>query len=75
MLIVGDDVALPVAVTSRRGKLNGVPASLTETSIGIAGTVFVHKIAGAAADSGLSLEEVFKIAKSAAESTKFYIYF
>jgi dihydroxyacetone kinase len=34
--------------------------------LGLAGTVLVHKLAGAAAESGLSLSEVTRIAKSAA---------
>jgi len=35
---------------------------------GLAGTVFVHKVAGAAAEAGLSLEEVVREAKAAAEN-------
>lgn len=37
---------------------------------GVAGTVFVHKIAGAAAEAGCSLEEVKAIAKKTAASVK-----
>lgn len=37
---------------------------------GVAGTVLVHKIAGAAAEEGCSLEEVQKIAAHAADSVK-----
>lgn len=37
---------------------------------GVAGTVFVHKIAGAAAAEGKSLEEVKKIAEHAAENVR-----
>ncbi|WP_320128793.1 dihydroxyacetone kinase subunit DhaK [uncultured Sphaerochaeta sp.] len=37
---------------------------------GVAGTVFVHKIAGAAAEAGLSLAEVKRIAKKTIENTK-----
>lgn len=37
---------------------------------GVAGTVFVHKIAGAAAEAGKSLAEVKKIAEKAAASVK-----
>ncbi|EOU1588352.1 dihydroxyacetone kinase subunit DhaK, partial [Clostridium perfringens] len=37
---------------------------------GVAGTVLVHKIAGAAAERGNSLEEVKRIAKKAASSVK-----
>ncbi|KAL9256167.1 putative 3,4-dihydroxy-2-butanone kinase [Drosera capensis] len=53
-VIVGDDCALPPprGIAGRRG---------------LAGTIFVHKIAGAAAASGLSLEEVAAEAKKAAE--------
>ena len=54
MCIVGDDCALPKdkGITGRRG---------------IAGTLFVHKCAGAAAAAGKSLEEVTAEARSAAE--------
>lgn len=45
MVIVDDDCALPVGKGITGGR-------------GVAGTVFVHKIAGAAAAAGLSLEEV-----------------
>src|SRR5687768_14317975 len=51
VVVVGDDVAL-------RGK---VP---TERRRGIAGTVLVHKLAGAAADAGASLSETADIARS-----------
>lgn len=37
---------------------------------GVAGTVFVHKIAGAAAEEGLSLEEVKKVAQHAADNVR-----
>ena len=51
MAIVDDDCALPVGKGITGGR-------------GVAGTVFVHKVAGAAAAAGLSLEEVH------AEATK-----
>lgn len=53
MVVVGDDVALDDAgrAVGRRG---------------IAGTVFIHKLAGAAAEAGLSLEEVKREAEQAA---------
>ena len=50
MVVVGDDIALPDAPRPR----------------GIAGTLFVHKLAGAAAASGLPLAEVAARARSAA---------
>jgi dihydroxyacetone kinase len=55
MCIVGDDCALPKnkGITGRRG---------------IAGTLFVHKIAGAAAAARKSLREVTAEARAAAES-------
>lgn len=37
---------------------------------GVAGTVFVHKIAGAAAESGLELEEVKRVAQKAAANVR-----
>jgi len=49
MVVVDDDVAIP--------RKKGVTGSR-----GLAGTVFVHKIAGAAAEAGLSLDEVATIA-------------
>ena len=57
VVVVGDDVAL-------RGK---VP---TERRRGIAGTVLVHKLAGAAADAGASLSETAEIARSAAADVR-----
>ena len=59
MVIVGDDVAVNAGkeddgtITGRRG---------------LAGTVFVHKCAGAVAEAGGSLAEVAAAARSAAES-------
>ncbi|MCW6509185.1 dihydroxyacetone kinase subunit DhaK [Lichenifustis flavocetrariae] len=50
LVIVGDDVALPGARQPR----------------GIAGTLFVHKLAGAAASAGRSLAEVKAVAEDAA---------
>jgi dihydroxyacetone kinase len=52
---VADDVALRDNVSKDRRR-------------GIAGTVLVHKIAGAAAESGLSLQEVARVARQAADS-------
>ena len=55
MVVVGDDCALPppLGVAGRRG---------------LAGTLFVHKVAGAAADSGLNLNAVKLEAMEAAAS-------
>ena len=50
MVVVGDDVALPEAVQAR----------------GIAGVLFVHKLAGAAAAAGRTLGEVAAAARDAA---------
>lgn len=52
MMLVGDDVALPNASEKR----------------GIAGTMFVVKVAGAAADQGRPFQEVVNIAETAARS-------
>ncbi|KAL6637023.1 hypothetical protein ACP70R_024595 [Stipagrostis hirtigluma subsp. patula] len=54
MVIVGDDCALPQTqgIAGRRG---------------LAGTILVNKVAGAAADTGLSLEEVAEEARQASE--------
>ncbi|XP_047338057.1 putative 3,4-dihydroxy-2-butanone kinase [Impatiens glandulifera] len=54
MVIVGDDCALPPprGITGRRG---------------LAGTILVHKVAGAAAASGLSLKDVAAEAQHASE--------
>jgi len=57
VVVIGDDVAL-------RGK---APA---ERRRGIAGTVLVHKVAGAAADAGASLSETAEIARSAAADVR-----
>ncbi|ETP73139.1 dihydroxyacetone kinase, DhaK subunit [Lachnospiraceae bacterium JC7] len=56
-VIVKDDVAVPDSTysTGRRG---------------IAGTVFVHKIAGAKAETGASLSEVAAIAREAADNIR-----
>ncbi|BDA43964.1 Triokinase/FMN cyclase [Coccomyxa sp. Obi] len=54
MIVVGDDCALPHSrITGRRG---------------IAGTLFVHKVAGAAAAAGHDLAAVLAAAESAAQS-------
>jgi dihydroxyacetone kinase len=52
--VVADDVALKDTVPRERRR-------------GIAGTVLVHKIAGAAAEAGAALEEVARVARLAAE--------
>jgi len=52
MVVVGDDIALPELTKPR----------------GVAGTLFVHKIAGAVAESGGSLDAVTDAASRAAES-------
>eukprot|EP00250_Pteridium_aquilinum_P006017 c16012_g1_i1 orf=556-2322(-) len=54
MVIVGDDCALPPprGIAGRRG---------------LAGTLFVHKVAGSAADAGLSLAEVTAEAEKVAD--------
>ena len=56
-VVTRDDVAVPESTysTGRRG---------------IAGTVFVHKIAGAAAEAGRSLEEVRDIAQKVIDNTR-----
>ena len=53
MLVVGEDCALP----HRTGGLAG--------RRGVAGTVLIHKVAGAAAEAGLSLEKVRRAAPRA----------
>ena len=53
-VIVGDDIALPGIAQAR----------------GIAGTLFVHKIAGAAAEAGQDLAAVASAARAAAEGTR-----
>jgi dihydroxyacetone kinase len=55
MVVVADDCALPEGKGITGGR-------------GVAGTVFVHKIAGAAAAAGLSLEEVTAKAQAASVS-------
>jgi len=56
MVVVGDDCALA-------GRGSGIAGRR-----GIAGTCFVHKIAGAAAEGGASLAEVTAAAKAAADA-------
>jgi len=53
MVVVDDDIALPELPQAR----------------GLAGTLFVHKIAGAAAESGQSLEQVTQAAKVVIEGS------
>lgn len=55
MVVVGDDVALG-------------DGNVDVGRRGIAGTIFVHKVAGAAAEAGLSLEEVREEAQAAADN-------
>jgi len=57
MVIVDDDTALPVGKGITGGR-------------GVAGTLFVHKIAGAAAAEGKSLEEVAGVAWRTVEAVK-----
>lgn len=54
MVLVADDIALPEAVQAR----------------GLAGTLFVHKIAGAAAEAGEDLETVAALARRVAGAAK-----
>ncbi|MDR0621229.1 MAG: dihydroxyacetone kinase subunit DhaK [Deltaproteobacteria bacterium] len=56
-VIVKDDVAVPDSTysTGRRG---------------VAGTVFVHKIAGAAAEEGLALSDVSRVAQKTADNVR-----
>jgi dihydroxyacetone kinase len=54
MVIVDDDIALPDLPQPR----------------GVAGTLFVHKIAGAMAESGASLEDITAVAERVIEGTK-----
>ena len=56
-IVVGDDVA--IADTSR-----------TAGARGLAGTIFVHKIAGAKAEEGASLDEVHDVAQKVAANTR-----
>ncbi|KAH8596905.1 Dak1 domain-containing protein [Bisporella sp. PMI_857] len=56
LLLVGDDISIPHKVGSTIGRR------------GLAGVVLVHKIAGAAAVGGASLEEVYSIAESVARN-------
>eukprot|EP01130_Rhizamoeba_saxonica_P015155 TRINITY_DN6745_c0_g1_i2.p1 TRINITY_DN6745_c0_g1~~TRINITY_DN6745_c0_g1_i2.p1 ORF type:complete len:445 (-),score=107.21 TRINITY_DN6745_c0_g1_i2:57-1391(-) len=57
MVVVSDDCAL-------------LDSELSIGARGIAGTVFVHKIAGEAAKSGLDFDEVINIARSVASDVK-----
>lgn len=56
MLVVGDDVGVGRAAAGKVGRR------------GIAGTVLVHKISGALAGRGASLEDVYKVAKLTADN-------
>lgn len=56
MLVVGDDVGVGRKAAGKVGRR------------GIAGTVLVHKISGALAATGASLENVYKVAKLTAEN-------
>jgi triose/dihydroxyacetone kinase / FAD-AMP lyase (cyclizing) len=56
IVFVADDIALGEGHSSVIGKR------------GVAGTVFVHKVAGYLAENGATLEEVFKGAKAVADS-------
>lgn len=56
-VLVSDDVA-------------SSPLAKKEKRRGVAGMVYAFKIAGAAAESGLSLEEVTRVAKKALETTR-----
>ncbi|KJX99227.1 dihydroxyacetone kinase like protein [Zymoseptoria brevis] len=57
MVVMGDDAGVGRAQGGKVGRR------------GIAGTVFIHKIAGALAAAGASLDDVEKVAKAVAENT------
>lgn len=56
MVLVEDDVAVPRS----RGQMVG--------RRGLAGTIFVHKIAGAAAATGITLDEIVQVAQHVADN-------
>ena len=55
MVVMGDDVAF---------------GSGSKYARGLAGTLFVHKIAGAAAEAGCSLDDVEKVAQTICGSAR-----
>jgi dihydroxyacetone kinase-like protein len=57
-VVVSDDIALKVDTKKDNNRR------------GVAGTVFVHKIAGAMAEKGGNLEKVFEVAQKAANMTR-----
>ena len=57
MVVMGDDAGVGREAGGKVGRR------------GIAGTVFVHKIAGALAATGVSLKDVHKVAKAVADNT------
>ncbi|MCL2318852.1 MAG: dihydroxyacetone kinase subunit DhaK [Treponema sp.] len=63
-----DDIKTAVALG--RDDVASSPPETADKRRGVAGIVFAYKIAGAAADKGLSLEEVTAIAQKALDNTR-----
>lgn len=65
-----NDRGIPTAHVRVWDDVASAPGERIEDRRGIAGDVFVVKIAGAACDAGLSLEEVTRVAGKARDNTK-----
>lgn len=65
-----NDEGIPTAHVRVWDDVASAPKDRTEDRRGIAGDVFVIKVAGAACDAGLSLEEVTKVTEKARDNTK-----
>ncbi len=65
-----NDEGIPTAHVRVWDDVASAPKDRIEDRRGIAGDVFVIKVAGAACDAGLSLEEVTKVTEKARDNTK-----
>ena len=65
-----NDEGIPAAHVRVWDDVASAPKDRIEDRRGIAGDVFVIKVAGAACDAGLSLEEVTKVTEKARDNTK-----
>lgn len=67
---MADFDGIPTAVVLGRDDVASSPEETRNRRRGVAGIVYVYKIAGAAAAAGLNLEEVARLAQKAADHTR-----
>lgn len=68
--VMAEEEGIPVVSVKVEDDIAVTDSLYTVGRRGVAGTVFVHKVAGAAAESGLDLEEVQRIGQKAADNVR-----